>query len=188
MADGLVDPSDTPAKINIRQSELRWTLIMVGVIAAMAFFIGAIALIFMSHPPSNVERIDQDRIHLAGEFVESNLGTELTSDGTAVVRGVARMFNFDPACFIVPARTPVTFRMTSPDVIHGAMIPTTNFNTMIVPGYVAQVTTRFDRAGRYRMPCHEFCGVGHHGMWADIRVVEPQDWPFTSTRARCDDK
>jgi len=159
---------------------------MGGVAFAMSFFIGATSLIFVSHPPSNVERIDPDRIHLSAEFNEANLGTELRTGGTAIVRVVARQYNFDPACLIVPVGTLVTFRMTAPDVIHGAMIPTTNFNTMIVPGYVAMVTTRFDQPGVYRIPCHEFCGLGHQGMWGDIRVVEPRDWPLDSRRARCD--
>ena len=22
------------------------------------------------------------------------------------------------------------------------------------------------------MPCHEFCGVGHEGMWAKVKVVD----------------
>lgn len=170
----------------IIREERRWTLVMVGVGIAMTFFIAATSLIFMSHPPSNVERIDPDRIHVSGEFIEANLGTELGAGGTTVVRAVARMFNFDPSCLIVPVGTLVTFRMTGPDVIHGVMIPTTNFNTMIVPGYVSKVTTRFDRPGVYRMPCHEYCGLGHHGMWAEIRVVEPKDWPFDKARVRCD--
>jgi len=180
----LADPTAQAARI--AHQERRWSLLMGGVGIAMTFFIGASSLIFMSHPPSNVERIDPDRIHLSAEFNEANLGTELGTGGTAIVRVVARQYNFDPACLIVPVGTLVTFRMTAPDAIHGAMIPTTNFNTMIVPGYVAMVTTRFDRPGVYRMPCHEYCGVGHHGMWAEMRVVEPQDWPLDSRRARCD--
>jgi cytochrome c oxidase subunit 2 len=171
---------------NIEREEKQWALIMVGVCIAMIFVIVAMSLIFLSHPPSNVERIDPDRLQVSGEFVEANLGTELGTGGPAIVRAVTRMFNFDPSCLLVPAGSLVTFRMTSPDVIHGAIIPTTNFNTMIIPGYVSEVTTRFDRPGIYRMPCHEFCGLGHHGMWADIRVVDPIDWPFDKARARCD--
>jgi cytochrome c oxidase subunit 2 len=26
--------------------------------------------------------------------------------------------------------------------------------------------------GDHVMPCHEYCGVGHEGMWAKVRVIE----------------
>lgn len=186
MAEPIPASSSEAIEAKIEREERGWTVIMGGVVIAMTFFIVTTSLIFMSHPPSHMERLDPDRLHVAGEFVEANLGTELGADGSVVVRVVARMYNFDPSCIIVPAGARVTFRMASPDVIHGAMIPTTNFNTMIVPGYISKVTTRFDRSGVYRMPCHEFCGVGHHGMWSEMRVVEPQDWPLGTGRARCD--
>jgi len=50
-------------------------------------------------------------------------------------------------------------------------LPTTNVNTMVVPGFVAEVRTRFDDIGGKAMPCHEFCGPGHHAMWAHVQVV-----------------
>jgi cytochrome c oxidase subunit 2 len=60
----------------------------------------------------------------------------------------------------------VKFRVTSSDVVHGFLIPDTNVNTMVVPGFVACTT-----AGEYAMPCHEFCGFGHQAMWAHVSVV-----------------
>ena len=50
---------------------------------------------------------------------------------------------------------------------------------MIVPGYVSQVSTRFDTPGTYAMPCHEFCGLGHHAMWGSVHVVPLSAWPGT---------
>ena len=38
---------------------------------------------------------------------------------------------------LVPAGTPVTFRATSADVVHGFLITGTNINLMLVPGYVS---------------------------------------------------
>jgi cytochrome c oxidase subunit 2 len=43
---------------------------------------------------------------------------------------------------------------------------------MLVPGYVSVVSMRFDKPGEHLMPCHEFCSVGHEGMWAKVRVVD----------------
>jgi cytochrome c oxidase subunit 2 len=45
---------------------------------------------------------------------------------------------------------------------------------MVVPGFVAEVRTRFAAVGDYTMPCHEYCGLSHHDMWARVAVV-PKD-------------
>ena len=75
-------------------------------------------------------------------------------------------------CIVVPTDTPVVFRVTSPDVVHGFLIAGTNVNSMVVPGFVAEVRTRFDKPGDHLMPCHEYCSVGHEGMWARVKVVD----------------
>ena len=67
---------------------------------------------------------------------------------------------------LVPTDTPITIRATSADVVHGFLIEHTNVNTMLVPGYISTLNTRFDKPGDHPMPCHEFCGIGHQGMWA----------------------
>lgn len=66
------------------------------------------------------------------------------------------------------------FRLTSADVVHGFLLPDTNVNTMVVPGFVAEVRTRFAEPGDYMMSCHEFCGLGHQAMWTRVSVV-PKD-------------
>jgi cytochrome c oxidase subunit 2 len=56
-----------------------------------------------------------------------------------------------------------------------------------VPGFVAEVRTSFAKPGDYVMPCHEFCGLGHHAMWTQVRVL-PKDQFSASTpqeRTRC---
>jgi hypothetical protein len=90
------------------------------------------------HPPSNVEVIDPTTLHLGGEFAESNLGTAVEPDGSVTVRLIAEQYNFVSECVRVPD-TPVKFRLTSADAIHGLLIVGTNVNTMVVPGYVAEI-------------------------------------------------
>jgi cytochrome c oxidase subunit 2 len=61
-------------------------------------------------------------------------------------------------------------------VIHGFLIQGTNINTMLVPGYVSALPARFDKAGEHLMPCQEFCGVGHEGMWAKVKVIDKAEF------------
>jgi cytochrome c oxidase subunit 2 len=94
-------------------------------------------------------------------------------DGSVVVTVVASMFSFAPDPIAVPVNRPVTFRLTSPDVIHGFQVVDTNANTMVVPGYVSQFTVTFIRPGEYVITCNEFCGLGHHVMVGKL-IVKPE--------------
>ncbi len=83
---------------------------------------------------------------------------------------VAQMFAFSPDPIEVPANRPVTFRVTSADVIHGFEVIGTNANAMAVPGYVTQFTVTFARPGEYLIACHEYCGILHHNMVGKLIV------------------
>jgi cytochrome c oxidase subunit 2 len=168
LPDGLV-----PREI-VERTEKRWATIMAAMLVVMLAVVVVTAIAGALHPPSNVEVVDSRTLHLRGEFVESNLGTAIEPDGSATVRIIAQQYDFVPHCVSVPAQTPVKFRLTSADVIHGFLLPDTNVNTMVVPGFVAEVRTSFAQPGRYEMPCNEFCGLGHHGMWTRV-VVAPKD-------------
>jgi cytochrome c oxidase subunit II len=125
-----------------------------------------------SLPQSRVETADPITLHIRGEFIESNLGSELLPDGSVMVRAIGQQYSFTPQCILVPADTPITFRLTSADVVHGFLITGTAINLMLVPGYISSIPARFDTPGDRHMPCHEFCGVGHEGMWGRIRVID----------------
>jgi cytochrome c oxidase subunit 2 len=178
LPDGIV-----PEEV-IARTEKRWVIIMLGMLAVMMAVIVTTGITNALHPPSNVEVVDPTTLHLGGEFVESNLGTAAEPDGSVTVRVIAEQYDFVPQCVRVPADTPVKFRLASADVIHGFIIPSTNVNTMVVPGFVAEVRTSFTRPGEYRMPCHEFCGVGHQGMWAHVTVVPKGQFPKLTSAER----
>jgi len=164
-----------PAEV-VARTERRWLGLMIGVLIVMMAVVVLTGMANAIHPPSNVETIDPTTLHLGGEFAESNLGTAQERDGSLTVRLVAGQYGFAPDCTKVAVDTPVKFRLTSTDVIHGFLLPSTNVNTMVVPGFVAEVRTRFARPGIYRMPCNEFCGAGHHGMWARVNVVPKEQF------------
>lgn len=162
--------------IHIDQLERKWITIsllviglFVGIIVIDAFFHGV-------NPPGKVETIDSASLHLNKEFAEDNLGVQVDDKGTITIRMVAGRYSFFPKHIEVPAETPLTFRWVSMDVLHGVHIPMTNMSTMIVPGYVAEITTTFPKPGEYPVLCNEYCGLGHNHMWSNISVIAKEDW------------
>jgi cytochrome c oxidase subunit 2 len=152
--------------------ERRWatlSIVILGVLVGMAIFIG---IDHATMPQGHVETADPRTLHLSGEFVESNLGSVMEADGSVTVRAIGQQYSFTPQCIVVPSETPVTLRATSADVVHGLLIEGTNINTMLVPGYVSQLPVSFKAPGDHLMPCQEFCGIGHQGMWGKVKVVD----------------
>lgn len=171
---------------DVVRAELRWSLIVIAATTLIMFLVIGAAVLFHINPPSNVERIDSRALHRSAEFTEANLGTRVDRNGRVTARIVATQFAFVPNCVVLPADTPVTLRFASPDVIHGILVTGTNVNTMVVPGYVAQVHTIFRTTGDLMMPCHEFCGLGHSEMIGTVRVVPAQQFrPDSEGRVRC---
>jgi cytochrome c oxidase subunit 2 len=172
MTDLASPPSSDPAAEHAERVEHRWAAIMVAIIVLLVAIATFSALYHAAVPQARVERVDPRTLHLGGEFIESNLGSSLEPDGSVTVRAVGQQYSFTPACLLVPTDTLVTFRMTSADVVHGFLVTDTNINLMLVPGYVSNLRARFDTPGERLMPCHEFCGVGHEGMWAHVKIVD----------------
>jgi cytochrome c oxidase subunit 2 len=181
--------SDTHPEVHeerILWTELLWAFGVGIFIAASLSMIVFTALTRDINPPSNVERVDPKTLHLSGEFAEQNLGTSVGSDGSVTVRMIATQFMFAPRCIAVPQGRRVTLRFASPDVIHGLLITGTNVNTMVIPGFVAQVHTEFARTGDLLMPCHEYCGLGHSEMYATVQVMSQSDFiPEADGRVSC---
>ena len=165
--------------------ERRWailSIVIVGVLVGMATFIG---IHQATMPQGRVETADPRTLHLSGEFIESNLGTAVEADGSVTVRAVGQQYSFTPQCIVVPAETPITLRTTSADVVHGLIIEGSNINTMLVPGYVSELPVRFRKPGEHVMPCQEFCGIGHQGMWGKVKVVDKAAFAgMTASRRR----
>jgi len=165
-------------------AERRWALIVaaiIGVIVLMMIFTG---LHWAAMPPSRVETVDVRTLHVAGEFIEENLGTALDTQGKVTARLIAQQYSFQPPCIVVPVDTPVTFRGTSTDVVHGFVVGTTNANVMLIPGFIATFTTIFPTTGEQLMPCHEYCGTGHEAMWARVQVISRDEFMARANREK----
>jgi cytochrome c oxidase subunit 2 len=165
----------------ITRAENRWIIVVcaitVLIVATFALSVG----LFHDAPPSSLESIESNQIHRSGEFVESNLGTAMQPDGSAVVRMVLQQFSFSPSVINVPVNTSITIRAVSADVVHGFLVTGTNVNLMVVPGYVTTLRVQFRHPGKYLVPCQEFCGMGHQDMWATLVVGSKADFPVDPT-------
>jgi cytochrome c oxidase subunit 2 len=92
---------------------------------------------------------------------------------TYQVYAVAQMWQFQPAQVNIPTGSEVDFFLTSKDVVHGFNITEKNVNLMAVYGNINGQTVKFDKPGVYKITCHEYCGVGHQNMQAEIIVNDP---------------
>jgi cytochrome c oxidase subunit II len=155
-------------KVDLYEKIWMWAAaaLIVVFLAAIAVAAGSSAV----HPPSHVETIDPTTVLDSPEF--GNPGVTLRPDGSALVSIVASTFLFEPDEIRVPAGRPVTFRITSPDVIHGFQVVGTNANSMVIPGYVSEFTVTFARPGEHLITCNEYCGLLHHEMQATLIVEE----------------
>ena len=121
--------------------------------------------------------VDPLALHLAGEFVENNLGTEQESDGSVTVRMIALQYLFVPHCIIVPAGAPIHLRITSADAVHSLAFTGADYNVKVLPGTISVADLRFDNPGDYKTLCHEFCGAGHYAMRSEFKVVPRDQFP-----------
>lgn len=87
---------------------------------------------------------------------------------------VAQMWQFEPAQIYIPVGSTVDFYLTSKDVVHGFDIYEKNTNMMAVYGGINKTTVHFDQPGVYKITCHEYCGIGHHNMQAEVIVNYPK--------------
>lgn len=145
-----------------------WMWIGAGIVV---LFLGSIvvpAVTAAVNPPSHVETIDPASLATNPEFSAGAIGKD--ADGRVVVSVIASMFSFGPDPIEVPANQPVTFRITSSDVIHGFDVVGTNANAMAIPGYVSQFSYTFTTPGEYLIACHEYCGTLHHLMVGKLIV------------------
>ena len=94
-------------------------------------------------------------------------------DKTYQVYAVAQMWQFLPTQIYIPTGSEVDFFLTSKDVVHGFHIYEKNVNLMAVYGNINKQTVKFDKPGVYKITCHEYCGVGHQNMQAEVIVNTP---------------
>src|SRR5262245_23935348 len=129
--------------MNVHFYERIWMWAASGLIIVFLGAIIATSAAQAIEPPSHIEMVDPTTLSDHPEFGHPGVTTK--PDGRVVVVVVAQTFSFNPDPIEVPARTPITLRLTSSDVVHGFEVAGTNANAMAVPGYVSEFTVTFDR-------------------------------------------
>jgi cytochrome c oxidase subunit 2 len=76
-----------------------------------------------------------------------------------------------PPVLVVPAGQPVTFKLTSADVLHSFWLPDQRFKINVYPGQVNTFTITFPKTGQWLGRCAQLCGLYHYEMDFYVRVV-----------------
>jgi cytochrome c oxidase subunit 2 len=76
----------------------------------------------------------------------------------------------------LPVNRPVTFDVTSEDVVHSFWIVEMGTKIDANPGEVTTVSVTPDRLGTYTVRCAELCGIYHSYMDTQVHVVSDADF------------
>ncbi len=154
--------------INIPRYERIWLTLGVISIVVFLFLTGFMGVSMNLNPPNNLETVDPNTVLAIPPFDTPGLRQLGPNEYEAVL--ISRMFSFQPSEMRIPVGSKVHFKATSPDVVHGLKIPSTNVNMMVVPGHVTEYTYTFKDPGNFLILCNEYCGTGHHLMVSRIIV------------------
>jgi cytochrome c oxidase subunit 2 len=177
MRNGLLNALSSRIEQIVNWRKLRTfllTLLVLCLIPATRYYQIDVPLLHFLKGPLHVDPLS---LHLAGEFMESNLGTEQEADGSVTVRMIALQYLFVPHCILVPAGVPVHLRVTSADAVHSFVISGTDYIVKVLPGTISEAEFRFSRLGEYKTKCGEFCGAGHYAMRSTLKVVPRNQFP-----------
>ena len=73
------------------RAESRWATFAIAILVLIVVLAVIGGIRHSTLPQYQVETIDPSMLHISGEFVESNLGSAVESDGSVTVRTVAHM-------------------------------------------------------------------------------------------------
>lgn len=114
------------------------------------------------HLPSRAGQVRPEAVATTPPFDRPGVHEVAPGRWEAVV--VARAWGYTPAEIRVPVGEPVTFKVTSVDIIHGFHVDDTRINLMVLPGQISELEYTFRQPGEHLLICHEYCGAGHHAM------------------------
>jgi cytochrome c oxidase subunit 2 len=156
--------------MHIPRLEKLWIALSLATMAAFFLTIVALAVAAGINPPSSYGMtIDPTKVSQTPPFDKP--GLRQIGPRTYEAYYVGQIFQWSPAEISVPVGSTVKFFITSTDVAHGFSIPNEDVNAEIMPGWVSEVDHKFQRAGDYLLVCNQYCGSGHAGMYAHVKVT-----------------
>lgn len=167
--------------MHLHKFEKIWLAFGIGSLILFLFIVGYGAFWQGTHPQSHGVTIDPNNIESNEAFKPENLGLTKADDGKFIVNIAASAFNYDLGkdevgnavkTIRIPKGSTVLFQAATKDVVHGFHVTGTNVNMMVEPGYVSSLETVMDNPGTYTIVCNEYCGIGHHMMYATVEVYE----------------
>ena len=135
--------------------EITWTIIPL--IILMGIFVwGGMDYLTLTVPPSNAMEIRVVGKKWLWQFDYPQQGLKTINE------------------IVVPLGQPVKLIMSSDDVIHSFYIPNFRIKKDVVPNRYTRVWFEAKVTGNFQIFCAEYCGDGHSGMLANLRVL-PRD-------------
>jgi cytochrome c oxidase subunit 2 len=80
------------------------------------------------------------------------------------------------ATLTVPVNRPIELLLRSQDVVHNFDVRELRLQQDAVPGMMIPIQFTPTKIGRYAIVCTQLCGLGHHKMNAELRVVSESDY------------
>lgn len=100
------------------------------------------------------------------------------SDGALVVEATGYQWRWELSQQTIPVNKLIEFHVKSADVNHGFAIYDDKLQlhtqTQAMPGMTNKLRHTFKTPGTYRILCLEYCGMAHHNMLTEIKVVPEQ--------------
>ncbi|MBU8567841.1 cytochrome c oxidase subunit II [Virgibacillus pantothenticus] len=167
--------------MHLHKYEKIWLIFGIGSLSLFLAVLGFGAFWKGTHPQSHGATIDPENIEAHEAFQPENLGLTKVDDDKYIVNIAASAFHYDLGVdedgkpvkkLTIPKGSTVLFQITTKDVVHGFNVSGTNVNMMVEPGYISRMETVMKKPGEYTVVCNEYCGVGHHLMYATVEVTE----------------
>ena len=155
--------------------EVIWTLIPLAIVMGIAIYAMRI-----NHQLGILGPMEHIHPHNVIEAQGGYPGDQLPAESIEVI---ARQWSWEfryPGAKVsstelhLPLDKPVTFRLTSDDVIHGFYIPAFRLKQDVIPGKAINFTLTPTREGRYRLRDSQFSGTWFATNQADV-VVETDE-------------
>ncbi|MFN2168269.1 MAG: cytochrome c oxidase subunit II [Anaerolineae bacterium] len=133
--------------------EITWTIIPLVVVLVLGFF-AAQGLADVTRAADNELKVEVIAQQFAFRFNYPDQGIENSTE------------------LVLPVDQPLHLYITAVDVIHDFWVPEFRVKQDAVPGLVRELRLTPNKLGEYKVRCDELCGILHHQMLANVRVVE----------------